>query len=276
MTMNIKNITRLFYFLVVVSIGFTSCEDEINKEDYEITDAGQLPALTVTVGDVTYSSATASATLTTNGDTEFSEKGFMVSSGESFLSPESIVVIEDDAAFSTALSGLTGLTKYYVKAYAISVNGVATSEVVSFTTLKAPEFEDKYLYGTYTETDYLLDGSIDGVYTGAVEFVEKPGSADQFYITNLWDGGETITASVDFDTKTISIPAQVVWVSSSSGNFYIYNLEIAGGVVTAFNTGPVTATYDVQGNVTMGPWVPAISTGGNYGQYIKSAFTKTE
>lgn len=260
----------LVSLLLISTITFFSCEDDIVKDDYEITDTSKLPTLAASVGDVTYESATATGTYTMNGDTII-EKGFLISTDESFATIESAITIAGET-YSSSFEVL-GETTYYLKAYTISANGTATSEVVSFTTPVAPTFEDTYLYGTYTESDYDLDGVLEASYPSGIQFTEKPGSANQFYITNLWDGGKTIVASVDFENKTIAIAAQVIYVSGDYGDCSIIALIDSGAGLEGDPTASVIGSYDEQGNVTLAPWGANVSAGW-FGKYSKSTFTK--
>ncbi|MGF7139478.1 hypothetical protein [Roseimarinus sediminis] len=269
--MKLKNIIKSMFLLLVVTIFATGCQEDILKEDYENADASKLPTLTLTVNNVTYESAVASATITTNGDDVFSEKGFIVSTDASFLSAESVIVTEGDA-FMNALS-LAGSTTYFVKAYTVSLNGVATSEATEFTTPEAPKFEDTYLYGTYTETDYDLDGVVEAVYEGAIVLSEKAGSANQMYIENFWAGGETIVATVDFENKTISVAPQIIYIDGTYGDCYIVSLYQADGSWTYDETSIIIGTYDENGTITLGSWGARVSAG-FFGTYLGSTLQK--
>lgn len=262
--MKTKNILILSLFVLSIFF-FYSCEDEIVKSDYEKSDTGKMPTLTLSVSNISYDTAAATATYSLNGDT-ISEKGFIVSTDEDFYTIESIVVDETDGTeFSGSLSSLIGSTTYYAKSYAVSPNGIGLSDVVTFTTEEAPIFEDTYLFGTYIESDYV-SGVLD--YQNYVEFTEIDGSANTFTIYNLWDWGESIIASVDFDTKTITIDPQVIYVSSDYGDFYLYAVEVdESGSPTALLS-QMTATYDENGNVTFDyPWIAYLISGDYSGSY---------
>lgn len=255
----------------LLAFSFFGCEEDVVKSDYEKEDASKLPTLNLEVTEVTFESGLASATVSINGDDNFSEKGFLVTTVEDFSEIEDVVAVEGDM-FEASLA-LGGETTYFVKAYTVSVNGIATSNMVSFTTPIAPVFEDTYLFGTYTETDYDLSGEVEAVYEGAIEIAQVPGRYNQVYISNLWDGGEVIVGVVDFESKTISVSPQVIYVDATYGDCYIYALEIVDGAAAANMTIATIATYDEEGNITLGMWGARVSAG-FFGRYSKSEFVK--
>lgn len=270
--MKIKYLKQPLYLLFSLALIFTSCEEEVIKSDYEKVDESKLPSIALTVSDITYESASASASISISGDDLFSEKGFIISNDETFITAET-VIIADNEDFSNTLT-LAGSTKYFVKAYTLSQNGIATSEAFEFTTPEAPKFEDTYLYGTYTETDYDLTGAIEAVYENGITISAIEGSANKMSIENFWDGGETITASVDFENKTITINPQVIYVSADYGDCYIYYLYQSGEEWSHNPEEIISGTYDEDGNITIDSWGAGVSAG-FFGQYLKTELVKT-
>ncbi len=272
--MNKKNIAQFLTFWALLFVVF-SCSEDLIKSDYD-ADTSKLPTLTLSVSDINYDTAYAvgSYTLASNGDDSISECGFLVSTDSSFFQIESVVT--DTNLSGTSFSGiinLYGSTKYYVKSYTVSKNGTAVSEAVSFTTPDAPTFEDEYLFGVYTESDYDQDSTFEASYD-SVLFIEKEGSVDQFYIYNFWGGGETVVANVDFETKTFTIDPQVIYVDGSYGDCYIYYFYIDSDEWTYNTTDAIVGEYDDAGNITIGAWGAGVSAG-FFGTYSYSTLTKT-
>ncbi len=93
-------------------------------------------------------------------------------------------------------------------------------------------------------------------------------------ITNLWEGGKTIEATVEFNveenTASITIPVgQIVYVHSQHGPLYIcggipgdYNMEYAFGVANS-------------SGIVIGPWTPRILEGQYAGYYFTDNYGNT-
>lgn len=83
---------------------------------------------------------------------------------------------------------------------------------------------------------------------------------------NLWDGGEMITGSIDFETKSIAFPAMQNVMDASAygyGKLLLLGLTDAGKWST---TTPVQATFSAAG-VELGDWNMVI-TAGEYSGYL--------
>jgi len=128
------------------------------------------------------------------------------------------------------------------------------------------------ILGTFTETDYLYsDGSIEAVYTDAITIAAHPTDITKVLITNIWDGGKVIEASVNLATNSMTIPAgQVIYVSGTYGNCLM--VRIAGGALDYANA--IQCTIDANGNITTESWAARV-TAGNFGVYEKAVLTKS-
>ena len=99
-----------------------------------------LPVVTTStqVADISYTSATASGEVVTDSGYEIIERGFVYSSTETTPTVENSIKVNSGGTvgtFSVGLTGLTSHTTYHVRAVAISSQGVAYGDVVSFETL---------------------------------------------------------------------------------------------------------------------------------------------
>lgn len=261
-----SNIYKYLMF-VVSSVLLFSCTDEIKKSDYDYTpDPSLLPTVTLTVGDITGSTVACEGSATFKSDTTVIERGFICATDLDFT--EGVVTQKVTGTdFSATVEGLTELTDYYVKSYVITHNGIAYSDVATFSTpmLKNPLL---FLCGDYTETDYTYsDGSIEDSYD--VKLSEIEGNTKQLTLSNFWGAGMDITVDVDTVAKTISIDPQIIYVSATYGNCYIY--PITNSAVDKSGN-PVVATYDDNGVITLSPWSATV-TAGNFGTYSKAILT---
>ena len=107
-----------------------------SSEKRTFTTLVALPAITVSVGDKTSSSATLTGKITSDGGEIPSEVGFYYSQSEDVDPMTSIKVtgITSGSSFTAELNGLTRVTKYYVRAYAVNSAGEALSSSVPFIT----------------------------------------------------------------------------------------------------------------------------------------------
>jgi len=148
--------------------------------------------------------------------------------------------------------------------------GVADSEIG--TTIDCTVVDDEHplalVLGTYTEADYLLDGTLEATYVITI----KPDPLDEtkVILDNFWEGGELLSANVDIVNKTITIPAkQVMYVSGTYGDC-IMTARAGSGIDP---NAPILGTFDDNGTITIAPW-SAIVAAGSFGNYSSSVLTK--
>jgi hypothetical protein len=252
---------KFFASLFVVAFAVTACtEEEILKSDYDyIPVPAQLPTLTAAKGEVTGASVDMTGTIAFNGDTAVFEKGFVCATDADFTTgvvSKKIV----GATFAGTVEGLKELTNYYGRAYAITKNGVAYSDVVTFATpmLRNPLLD---YVGSYVMSDYLYaDEKLEAAYM--VEFVEIPGNIKQLKLKNFWDGAKEIIVDFNLANKTVSIAnTEVIYVHSSYGNAKA--LPYNGSAVS--NT-PLTGTIEANGTIRFNSWSAQV-TAGSFGRY---------
>ena len=107
-----------------------------SAEKRTFTTSVALPSVTVSVGNKTSSSANVTGNITSDGGEAPSEVGFYYSTSED-VDPATATKVAGKASgssFTAELDGLTRVTKYYVRAYAVNSAGEARSSSVSFTT----------------------------------------------------------------------------------------------------------------------------------------------
>ena len=100
----------------------------------KFTVAPILASLTVTtIHDVLDTSAQADATIASDGGATITEQGIVYSTTTAPTTANS-KVITTGTSYTASITGLTGSTLYYVRAYAINSKGTAYSNQISFTT----------------------------------------------------------------------------------------------------------------------------------------------
>lgn len=117
-----------------MAIIFVTFTESCKKEEAVIPTVSTLEAT-----DVQYQTATLKGDVTDDGGATVSERGFIYSN-QSNLDPTVIGVISVKAgsgtgAFTSAVTGLSPNTTYYVKSYAINEAGTAYGTVLTFQTL---------------------------------------------------------------------------------------------------------------------------------------------
>jgi hypothetical protein len=264
-----RNKSKTILLFAVLAAVLSGCEDDIVKRDIDNAytgDPSKLPTLTAgSPSAVTYESAVLSASLS-GGSDEVTEAGFLYSQDESFATFSVAAGRLSEGTVTATLTGLPPLTTCYAKVYAVSKgNGTAYSDnSFSFTTLKAPEFEDTYLFGTYSTTDYLLENGEpeDGAYD--VEIARVGNLYDRITITNLWGGEETITATVNFVNKTITTDRNsIVYVHPDYGNCWILGMNL---ISEEYYLPSAVATYDEAGKIVFESWSATVAAG-DFGFY---------
>lgn len=89
----------------------------------------------VTVSNIGRTSASVSATLVSDGNSQVTERGFCWATNPYPTVYDNKVACGDGTSFSTSLQGLPELTTVYVRAYAINAKGTGYSEDATLTTI---------------------------------------------------------------------------------------------------------------------------------------------
>ena len=91
---------------------------------------------TISVENITGNTATINAEISNEGSSSVIERGFVWSLNPNPTTNNSKLVVGSGVGqFSGQLTGLSSVTKYYVRAYAINSNGLAYGDSMSFTTV---------------------------------------------------------------------------------------------------------------------------------------------
>lgn len=114
----------------------------------------------VSVSNVGKTKADVSATLTSDGNATITEMGLCWSTQQEPTIYDKKLICPTSNQISTELTGLEGLTTYYLRAYAVNREGVAYSEEVTFTTSNmnidvwdGTSVADQFAGGVGTEMD---------------------------------------------------------------------------------------------------------------------------
>ena len=203
----------------------------------------------VTVSNITETSADLSATVLDNGGDAITEKGFCYSSSNATPTTADVKVTSavEGNAITASLTGLTGSTTYYVRAYAVNSKGTSYSEAQQFTTsltLAIPALGNTTVSGT-TATTTSLSATITS--DGGAAITEK----GFYYGTN--------NPPTEADTKVVAtatgndITAELSGLTPNTRYFVrayaINSVGIAWGSVQSFTTADDRTTPSV-GSVT--------------------------
>ena len=252
----------------VVALSFIGCEDLVKDdidEKYLVARDVNLTAPNFT--DITYESVTVSYSV--DGDTAGLDNiyyGVLFSTKEDF----SERIDYNTLPGQVQTVGVAGGTNYYVKSYCVVGNSVKYSEVAQLLTPEPPKFEDTYLFGTYTAYD---DGNPDPELMYGVEIAWVENTFNRITITNWWAGGETITATVDFEKKQIIVDLEPkIGFQEGYGWWIFYAVDEEGNFLESEN---IIGTYDEEGNISFPLYGQYLETIGPY-NYGSTDMTKTE
>lgn len=140
-----------------------------------------IPVLsTSTVSSITSSTAVSGGVVTTNNNSEVTERGVCYSiAANPTISDSKAVSSDNTTTFSATLSGLQGLTTYYVRAYATNAAGTAYGNEVSFTTpLDPPAFSYNTTSVQYTLNNVITPLTVNN--TGGAVSATLPGLVTTF------------------------------------------------------------------------------------------------
>lgn len=164
-----------------------------------------LPTVSTTEASaVTSSTATAGGNVTATGGASITARGVCWSTSEAPTTANSKTSDGDGTGeFASALTGLSGNTKYYVRAYATNSAGTAYGETITLTTLIGlPEVSTKSA-SEITKTSAVSGGSI--TYNGGDIIIERG---------LVWSTSANPTTASNKITASSSL---IDWVTSLSG-----------------------------------------------------------
>ena len=141
MTWTSSEVSNIGAYSVSMNDGSASNYSKSNSEYFrpirKIKYDPGVPILdTVSVEDITGNTATINAEISNEGSSSVIERGFVWSPNPNpTINNSKLVVGSGIGQFSGQLTGLSSVTKYYVRAYAINSNGLAYGDSMSFTTV---------------------------------------------------------------------------------------------------------------------------------------------
>lgn len=201
---------------------------------YEGTKMPQVEFTGVT--DVTTTSVTLSAKVTSEGWGAVADRGFIWGTASDLGDGQKVSCDKGSGAFSHALTGLASGTVYYAKAYVTNDNGTTYSDVQRFSTRYFEDAEN--LSGAGTANSYLIRPvagtySFDARYKGNSSETISPASVEV-----LWevDGSRNIcdniidSASLSDGQVVFNVPSDVV-----PGNALIAVKNSAGTIIWSWH-----------------------------------------
>ena len=121
-----------------------------------------------------------------------------------------------------------------------------------------------WLVGTWLWTDYE-DGEIDDQYPVEIEKIDDK----TISITNIWDGEETVEATVEFNNARISIkPNQQIWTYQG---IPVHMLSYSS---VASKTDPIYGNCSYTGSISIEKWAPVLDDGRWFGLIYTSKLTR--
>ncbi len=261
-----KNIFK--FACLFLAVAMTSCYDTMDDKAVveEQFDAVTAPTVaTATPEIVDFSTFVANGTV---GSLDaVLEVGFQVSADASFSNAELYPAAELATSFSATVGNKKDNTTYYVRSYAFTKDSkMVFAEAATATLPKAPEFADKYLIGTYTAVDFDAQTGAQASNPYTITIEQKDGLWNMVNISNIWEGEMTISATVDFENKTITTTENsVIYEHPDYGDVWAWGL--APDMSAWYAKCISVANYDDQGNMTLGPWAARCSAG-VFGYYV--------
>ena len=124
-----------------------SCKKDEEKEETP-TATGQVPVLTTSaISSISYNTASGGGNITTEGGSAITARGVCWSTGATpSITDNKTTDGSGVGSFTSAITGLTASTSYYVRAYATNTTGTGYGSAVQFTSLALP-------VGTVTDID---------------------------------------------------------------------------------------------------------------------------
>jgi uncharacterized protein (TIGR02145 family) len=199
MIKEIKSFFLFFYIAILPAITF-SCDMGDNGQPSE--DAPQVK--TISVSNITPSSATAGGKITSAGGSDIEEKGVCWSTeGEPTIDDSKTSDGVGNSDFTSEITGLTANTTYYIRAYATNEFGTGYGDKATFKTE-----EQKIVYGANVK-------DIDGNEYKTIVIGAQTWMAENLKTTKYNDGKSIETTATNSD-----------WNTLTNGGFCWYNNDV--------------------------------------------------
>lgn len=269
-----KNIFRIILPCLALVAGLSSCQESLIDDKASIDashEATRQTPPTVTLAESASSVDAKSATVsfTISDTTNVDECGLMVSDDSAFKTYSVTKAVKNPSVTAVA-SGLSELTTYYIRAYAVTNDGatVLSDKVVSVQTPELPTFE---LEGDYEAGDYEYDSDA-GDFTAPTESYNvhvafKEGSSTVVEITNLFNVNTTIEGTWDAEKNTVSIPSgSYLFTHSKYGDAQIIGVDNS----LSSTTENIILTFTAKGGVLETSNYQVKVSAGSFGVYHTS------
>lgn len=100
-------------------------------------------------------------------------------------------------------------------------------------------------------------------YPITLEQVDASDASQGYRLINLYNTGDTITLSINTETGVVSIPSQLVYTSSTYGDFSIVGITKTD-TGYSYSRNAIEGTLDENGHITLNPWALMVTTEGSY------------
>jgi hypothetical protein len=241
----------------LIMVLITGCNKD-NPTDSE----SSVPILTtLSVDNITSTSATSGGNISNDGGSAVTERGVCWSTSPNPTVSHKYATDGSSGTgkFSSNLSGLTGNTSYYVRAYAKNITGTGYGEVISFSTSPTTEFAAALQATNVKSTVAVLNGRIRANYLTT--------SATFEYGTSL-NYGEEIAATPDQITGNsfTDISANIDGLTPQTT--YHYRIKIVNSSGTAYSNDMTFYTNYVLGEFYQGGIIFYYDSTGQHGLVV--------
>lgn len=269
-----NKIFKYFIPCLFVALGLTSCYSTMDdKHDIDIQheNAYTNPSI-VSATAIASSYNTIEVTASVENVDNVEKEGIQFSIKQTFTTEDYFENDDVEKSYSVIIDGLTELTTYYYRAYAVGKNGsMVYGETQSITTPEAPSTP---LEGVYTaqEVSYKDGSWIKDPNTYKITISFEEGSTEIVNITNIFGAGTTVQGVYDADKHVISVPSQqLIYTHPTYGP-----LLLMGETDDRTNWAPnITFTFTPRGGaMSSSIWACLIATGDyagytyNYDTYL--------
>ena len=159
---------------------------------------------TLTPSSITSSYATVGGIITYNGGSTITESGIVYSKSQNpTINNTKIINTTTNNSFTTTLTGLTQLTTYYVRAYAINNQGISYGYQINFTTAKKT------------------------INTGSVSDVDGNTYNTVTIGSQVWMTSNLKTTKFNNGTPIPNITDSLIWNNATSSGYCWYNNSIS-------------------------------------------------
>ena len=231
-----KSGTRIFTIAALLIIFIIGCKKE------EAT----IPVLSsITISAITSTSATVIGNVTSDGGATITERGvcWSIMPSPTIGNSKATNGSTGTGSYTTNISGLTGNTTYYVRAYAKNKAGTGYSEEKSFVSSAVSDYATTLQATNIESSSTLLNGLVNAnLMSTMVSF--------EYGITTSY--GNSISASQSPVTGNSNTPVSASLIGLSPLTTYHFRVKITNSSGTSFGNDMVFITYYAIGETAYG------------------------